>query len=369
MPTQLRMRHPRAGRRHEEDHLSLEEADRSAAGRVLDLQRSAGNVAVSRLIQRQQPASAAVPGSPVQIFPPSIVGPPGGSNPLDPSLIPDAVREKVTAFLEGRRDEIRKRKGDGTISFPEVLAMVRQNVPEAQSLQLFQLDMVVRSRLAADSPPERRATRGTEAARAELEAKIANAVTSKEKGVAVKREGGQILVSVAGVKASGSIGPAEVSAEAGPGGLKAEGEARGVKVEVEAGADEFVLKTKAHKVLFDAKLKKDEKTHEWGGTLRLAVALVGAEAAEEVPYAEEVKKAVDEAHTALGEVATHLGRGGKPTDPAVRGKMSEKVKPAVEAIGKVVQSKSDPNVTLAGEVKVGDPQLGAYAGVTLTISF
>lgn len=47
------------------------------------------------------------------------------------------------------------------------------------------------------------------------------------------------------------------------------------------------------------------------------------------------------------------------------------MKPAIEAVGKAVQAREQkgPNVSLGAELKGGDPELGTYAGVTVTLTF
>lgn len=368
MAPAIRTRRRGAAGRRDEDGPALEAPDLSPAGRVLELQRSAGNGAVSRMLQRQGEGQGGWSFNPVRPG----AGPalPGlGGNPLfSPSSIPEDLRKRIGDFIDAERERIKQRVSDGTISMGELVAQIRTTVAGAETLQIIQVESLVAIRLGPDAPPARRRQRGAEAAQAELQAKIANA-TKTGKGVTVKPEGGQITVSITGVEVSGHVGGAEVSAGVGPGGAKAEGKVGGVEAEVEAGPEKVEVTGKAHKVLFRAELEKDHDTHRWKGAFRLAVALVGSEAADEIPYAEELKTAVEGAHEAVGEAVRHVSQGGKPSDSVVRDKISGKVQPAIDAIGKAVQKRSAPNVTLGAEAKVGDPQLGVYAGVTLTITF
>jgi hypothetical protein len=168
------------------------------------------------------------------------------------------------------------------------------------------------------------------------------------------------------------VGPARVEGGVGPGGAEAKGELGGVKAEATFDGNAFGLKAEARKVRFEAKVEKDRATHRWSQwEFKLGVAVVGAEAAEEIPYVHEIVKSVGDARRGLNEVGAHLSGGGSPLDASVRERMSHDVKPAIEAVGKAVQAREQkgPNVTLGAELRGGDPELGTYAGVTATITF
>jgi hypothetical protein len=107
---------------------------------MLKLQTGVGNAAIARaMLNRQLPDLAP------RLQPPQ---------PME-----DAIKMRVVAYLERMRLAIQLHNQDGTISMPELVNQVRQNVPEALAATPFQIELVITEVLAGDTPPPVRKVR------------------------------------------------------------------------------------------------------------------------------------------------------------------------------------------------------------------
>ncbi|MEW6583389.1 MAG: hypothetical protein AB1416_11590 [Actinomycetota bacterium] len=340
------------------------EAPPSPDDEVRELQRSAGNRAVSRLLQRQDAPTAAAPFSPLAPRGPFDLRP--GAITL-PELAPD-VREKVRAFLETRKVGIGIRVAEGSISMPEVVRMVREGVPEAADADPFAIRMEVASVMGRETPPPTRAKRTAAGTESEIGARIANALGSAGKGLKVESRAGSLALTFSGVVASTKVGGATVTATGGPGGGEVTAGGGSASVTASASEKSVGLSAKLDRASFEAKVERDDSGTWSRWQVGLRVAVVGGDPLEDAADIPELREAAVKAEAAVRAVIAHLQAGGSPTDPKVKDLMKD-VKPAVEGVKRAVQTPKGPNVTVAATVKGGDEKLGTFAGVSLIIEF
>ena len=70
-----------------------------------------------------------------------------------PEPLPVPIAMRVVAYLERMRLAIMLRNRDGTISMPELVNLVRQNVPESLAGTPCQIEMEISETLGGDTPP------------------------------------------------------------------------------------------------------------------------------------------------------------------------------------------------------------------------
>ena len=330
-----------------------EPAPRAAAAPppgLLELQRSAGNAAVARVLAREPTA-----GAPVQLTqPPSLFG----TNPFltyRPKLDPE-VERAVDKFLEGQAPGIRIMVLDGAISMPEVVDRVRRSVAEASAAS----PEAIRSRVIeiVGVVPETRAKQDLGGQNAEWAARIANAFPIPPTSVTF---GGSQTSFTIGIKGA-ELKTGKLTTKAGKEGAETELKQGDVKVGASGKWDgsEFGLKTEVGGVKFESKVHRKGEGWGWSGGL---VIPLGGDQVDELP---DVGAAVAGAHTAIAESLGPLQGGGSLTDGYVTDRMG-KVKPAFDAVSKVAgrKGKSGASLRITGSAEGG----GWTAGVSLVIVF
>lgn len=336
---------------------------------MLALQKSAGNTAVSRLLQRDM--LTGVPFSPVAPGVPSLVPRPGALGPAADigAPVPEATAAKIRAFLEGERYNIQSRVGDGTISLPEVVQMVRQGVSEAASLAAGAVEAEVRGffRGMAIVPPPTRKKVSSGGRGEEFGARISNLLPSAPK-VQLKPIGGAIELSASGLIVTAKAAGTKITATGTPGGGEVKAEKGESSVTATVTDEKIGLSAKVDRTSFGAKIEKD-KSGQWSKwELSVRVALSGGEPLEEMPDIPELGETVAKAEAAIRQIAQHLQAGGDPRDPKIKELMRD-VKPALEGVKRAAEKSKGANVTVGATVKGGDDKLGVFAGISLIVEF
>lgn len=335
---------------------------------VLEVQRSAGNGAVSRLLQRDTGGLVFSPLAPrtPDLFPrPGQLGVGGMGTP-----VPEATAQKIRSYLEGERYTIQSRVVDGTISMPEVVQMVRQGVPEAAALDGGAVEGEVRRffrGMAVVPPPTRKRVSG-EGRGQEFAARISNALPSAPK-LKLSSRAGSLELSASGLVATTAVGGATVTATGTPSGGEVKAEKGDTSVTATVSATSVGLSGKVDRASFGAKIEKDEKSGQWSKwELSVRVALAGDEPLEEMPDIPELTETVVKAEAAIRQIAQHLQAGGDPRDAKIKDLMKD-VKPALEGVKRAVEKPKGPNVTVGVTAKGGDEKLGVFVGVSLIVEF
>jgi hypothetical protein len=316
---------------------------------LLKLQSGAGNAAVARaVLARDLPA--VVP----QIQPPA---------PMD-----GAIAMRVVAYLERMRLAIQLHNEQGTISMPELVNWVRQNVPEALAATPFQIEVVISDTLKGDTPPPSRKVVSADGRAAEVESRILNSLPKPPKEFKIYAGPGTLTFAFSG------------SAEAKLGAVTAKGDKDGGSVTVKDGdksvtgsgnwaGDAFGLKASVKGLSFDAQIKKDSTTKAWSHfTANVKIPIAGGETVEGVPPTPEIAEAVMKAEGAIEDVIAYMAAGGSPTDEAVTSKMGV-IKTALSAVTAAVEQRKGPQASLKITVGTGDPKLGSYGVVSLVVNF
>ena len=333
--------------------------ERPAAEQVEDLQRTAGNRAVAGLLQRDPAPLGFSP------FAPNIHDL-RGVRPAE--LAPD-LQATVRAFVETRRVAIGERVGNGTISMPEVVQMVREGVEGAIGASPWAIEMVVVEVMGREVPPPTRRKRSAAGSESEISARIGNALGAAGRGLKVESRAGSLQLTMSGVVATTTVGGAKLTATGGPSGGELKAEGGGAEVTATASTSSLGLSAKLDRAQFEAKVEKDDASGRWSKwSASLRVAVVGDDPLDDTADIPELQEAAVKAEAALRGVVAHLQAGGSPTDPRVKELMKD-VKPAVEGVKRAVQTPKGPNVTIAGTVKGGDDKLGTFAGVALIVEF
>lgn len=338
-------------------------------GMVLEVQRGAGNGAVSRLLQRDTSGLIFNPVAPrtPDLFPrPGQLG--AGAGMATP--IPEATAQKIRSYLEGERYAIQSRVADGTISMPEVVQMVRQGVPEAAALDGGAVEGEVQRffrGMAVVPPPTRRKVSG-EGRGQEFAARIANALPSAPK-LKLSSRAGSLELTASGLVASTTVGGVNVTATGTPSGGEVKGEKGDTSVTATVSATSVGLSGKVDRASFGAKIEKDTNSGQWSKwELSVRVALAGDEPLEEMPDIPELTETVVKAEAAIRQIAQHLQAGGDPRDAKIKDLMKD-VKPALEGVKRAVEKPKGPNVTVGVTAKGGDEKLGVFVGVSLIVEF
>src|SRR5262249_34172707 len=163
--------------------------------------------------------------------------------------------------------------------------------------------------------------------------------------------------TVAGVKVVGKALD-DASLEASKGGVS-------VKAEGAYAGDSFGVTTKVGDIAFGAKIEKENSAwSKWSMTLTIPG--IG-EAATAGPPAEQLQQAVVEANAAIARVVEHLRAGGSPTDDVVKQAL-DKIKPAIDAVGKATSTPKGGSVTVTGTAS-GSSSSGWSVGLSLVVTF
>ena len=166
-----------AGEREERQKPSEPPAPRSDVATVLALQRSAGNAAVSRMLARAPTDAPLLPGI-TDLNKPLV---PGLGGPVHFDEVPMSVQMPVDAYLDQHTPEILEKVLAGTISVPEMVAELRQKVPQATSVPASSLAGLVRNHRFSNATlkiPEERSKVSASGLTKQAEASIANALPS-----------------------------------------------------------------------------------------------------------------------------------------------------------------------------------------------
>lgn len=348
---------------------------RPAASRPSDavaLHQQVGNAAFGRLlrVQRDDPSG----GGPVSLR----MRPP--LDPLRPDLrllaprpVPDDVRVGIGSWLDRHRTGITLEVDAGTISMPEVVARIRDEVPGAAQAEAWQVEVLVGGRLGAYAPPPQRGRQTPAGQASELAARLRNLLGLQ---VRVGSDAANLVVSVSGAVATARAGGVEARAEAGPGGVSG---ALGIggRVTATASPDSFGLRTTiplaGAEGVFAARLARDGDTwSRWSVSLSFPV--VGRRPIDARPAADAIASSVTAAEGAIRDIAAHLHGGGSPTDGYVR-EQAGRISPAISQVGSAVERRQGPNVTVrlgaeGGPTEVAGGRVQAVtAGVSLVIEF
>jgi hypothetical protein len=319
---------------------------------VLELQRSAGNAAVTRVLAREP----AAPTSPQFTKPdPLVIGKP---NPLFymPKLDPE-VEKAVDAWLKEQAPGLGAAAQVGAMSIPEVIDLVRRGVPSAADASAE----AIRARVQILIPdiPAHRGKRDLAGQRAEWAANIANKLPSVPTKVTIGGSNTSLTIGIEGAELKTAAG---VQVKADDEGAEIEAKKGGAKVGASGKWDgsSFALKTEVSGVKFGGKVERKGESWKWSGGLVFPLA------GDEVDELPDVEGVVASAHGAIADSLGHLRAGGSPTDAYVTERMG-KIKPAIDAAGKIASRAKKPGATL--RVTVSGDDGGFTAGVSLVIVF
>lgn len=291
-----------------------------------------------------------------------------GGPPLKLDELPMSVQMPVDAFLDQQFPNYLEKSLAGTLSVPEVVAEIRQKVPQAASVAAAALAGLVRNHPFSNAsfkvPEERKKVDSTGLTK-QAEASIANALPSVPTSITLSGAAGSLKLSISGAQIKTKVGGATVTVDAGKDGA----EANVKKGDVSAGASaawsgkEFAVKTDVKGAKFEGKVAKDD-TKGWGWSASLVMPLLG----DEIDVLPDLQKVVGEAHTAIAEVVAHIQGGGDPKDSYVTERLA-KIKPAIDGAQRAAQKSKGPAATLRVNAG-GDFAGGGFsAGVTLTVEF
>jgi hypothetical protein len=280
-----------------------------------------------------------------------------GPNPLlyAPSLSAE-VEKAVDAWLTEQKPGFLASMLTGTISMPEVVDMVRRRVPLAADASPFAIQGRV-YQIVGNVP----ATRGKPdlgGQQAQRAASIANSLPMPPTSVTIGASKTSLTIKIVGAELKTPGGSLKADKE----GAEAEIRKGPVKVGAEGKWDggSFGLKTEVGGVKFGGKVERKGEGWKWSGGLVFQLA---GDEVEELP---DVGGVVSEAHGAIADSLGHLRNGGSPTDEYVTGRMG-KIKPAVDAIGKVAARSGKSGATLRFTASGDDG--GFTAGVSLVVVF
>ena len=199
------------------------------AAAILALQRSAGNAAVTRMLARA-PGDAPImlPGLNTQYTP-------GPGSSLGLGQVPVAVQMAVDTYLDNHTADILEKVMAGTISVPEMVAELRQMVPQAATVDASAIAGLVGSHRFSNATlhiPDVRGKVDASGLTKQAEASIANALPSVPTSVTLRGSAGTLTLSISGVKLQTAKDGVHITAEAGKDGPSVEAK----KGDVSAGA-------------------------------------------------------------------------------------------------------------------------------------
>jgi len=303
-----------------------------ALARVLQLQRSAGNRAVARLLARQEAAQPAAGQQPWS-FNPLQVDPLKAAQGLGVQGVAEKLA-KAQAYVERERQKIEAYVKAGW-SMAELIDLVRKNVPETLDLNPSAIDDTVRNVIKLPIA-DRRRPEDREGVKAELVARVRNASGKAPQDPKIDK--GWIHVSVGGIEAGVRKGD--------------------VEGQVEAGFDKVGVKIGFGRVKVGAEIEPPDPEGKAKWTLQLAIAEEDA-----VPAMEELGQATREGVSSVTSMARSLASGKKVTEADVR----ETFKNAKEAVEKVSATAKAKGITFGIKAEGQGPDIRVQA--TLTIVF
>ena len=327
------------------------------AATILALQRSAGNAAVTRMLAR-------APGD-APIMLPGLNTPytPGPGSSLGLGQVPVGVQMAVDRYLDDHTATILQRVMAGTISVPEMVAELRQKVPQAATVDASAIAGLVGSHRFSNATlhiPDVRGKVDASGLTKQAEASIANALPSVPTSVSLRGSAGTLTLSISGVKLQTAKDGVHITAEAGP-------SVEAKKGDVSAGASakwdgsEFGIKTQVKDAKLDGKVSKDA-AKGWSWSAGLVMPLWGSE----IDVVPDLAKVVSDAQDAIGESIAYIQGGGSPKDSYVTDRLA-KIKPAIDAAQRTAGANKGPSATL--RASVGGGAGGLTAGLTLTVEF
>lgn len=336
--------------------------------RLLDVQRSAGNAAVGELVRINREPPGALDLSPRGKR--SLVP---RAEMLQPDPVPSRVRDAITAWLESHKMGITMQVDSGTISMPEVIASIRDEVAGAKAVEPWQVTQIVRGVLGRYAPPDTRGTQTPMGQQSELAARLGNVLGTK---VEVGNEAANLVVKVSGALATVKAGGVEARAEAGAGGVKGTVDIGGrVKATATPSSVGFSapIPMGSAQGKFAAKLSKSgDSWSKWSASFSFPV--VGDKPIDARPAVNALESSVREAEAAISDIAGHLAGGGAPADDFVRERIA-KISPAIKNVGAAVKERKGPNVTVkiggsGGPKEVGGQRVQeSTVGVSVVIEF
>jgi hypothetical protein len=297
---------------------------------VLALQGSAGNQAVARaLLMRDSMDLITQAAAP----PPAIV--PGLNTPLDPSFMAGLdkrqkeVEAKIRAWLTQNAAAVRGHVVTG-MSLPEVIDLVRTNVPDASELAPELVGRCAQSVVAPMMIPAHR----LEKRELELTAELRNALEKVPTELKIGGAGAWAKVSITGAEAAAKVGGADLTAEAGPSSASAgvkKGSAE-AKAEVDWDEKTIALDTKVGPIGLGGKIGmgKGGAADTW--EIHIGVPRAGALG----PLLPSTQKAVRDGGQAVSGIIHHLRGGGKPTDTVVQDHLKT-IKKGIEPLSKLTE--------------------------------
>jgi hypothetical protein len=331
---------------HRPEEPSPERADGAVpppSASVLDLQRSAGNAAVSRVLARQ-PVGAPLAG-------------PSLAPVWTPPTLPLMVEAAVDDWLKDQRAILTMDIAQGRVSMPEIVDRVRRSVSAAASAS----PEAIRWRVNAiyGAVPETRGKPTLGGQKAEMESKIANLFPKVPTSVTFGGGTQSLTLGINGaeIKLPGT------TYKATPGGPSVEIKEGEAKTTVSGSWDgkSFGIKTDVQGVKLEGKVKRDGEKWTWSAGLTLPLA------GEEVDEYPDLEKVVTDTHAAVSETVGYVRGGGNPTDAYVRDRLG-KIKPAIDAAGRVAKRASKPSATLRVTTS-GDNTGGWMVGVSVVVEF
>lgn len=327
------------------------------AAHLLLLQRHAGNRAVAGWLSRSSltDVSTAVAGAVQQ------------RDELDRRL-----RPAVIAYLAQQRADFALLLPD-RLSMPEIVDMVRTNVPDARQLDILVIEQIVEGVFGPGAIRPHRVDR--EGMQAELAAHLRNAMGDLPTEVRlVQGEHGYLRVSVSGVEAG--LGP--VRAQASPSGGQLEVKGRRAGVTASVGADygdvgragrtsdagvgtRFGIEGHAGPVRFAGAVAKDDR----GDWARWSFEVGFPELGARDPDFEAVTRTMNAAGRAMTEIVRRVQAGASPTDRALATSL-DVVQAGMEAIAEVAERRTGgPGVGVGIQAEGRGDEVRALATVTI----
>jgi len=307
----------------------------TAADRVLELQRTAGNQTTTTLLQRQV----------LQFTNPPAMGSPIGSGGLPPnlSISPDFVakqdeeiKKKIRTYLEDNKPAVSGRISSGW-SLAELIDLVRSSVPEATRLPPESVARLLAEWAAPQTIAAHRTPGDAKGAESELVATVKNAFSRIPTEVKLVRRGAFFQLSLSGVET----------------GFKKDEEN---KFTVGTGSGKDVAVNIAVKgVSFAAKLEPDGEKTKWEAGLMFR-------GDELVPMLGALGGLFGSANSAIANVGSELHAGKIET-----GRLKDQFQPVKDAADAVSAIAKHTAVTFGVKVEGEGGEVKATA--TLTVSF
>jgi hypothetical protein len=252
--------------------------------------------------------------------------------------LPPEVESAVDRWLENQRVMLQLDAAEGRTSMPEVVDRVRRAVAVAASAAPEAIRFRVNAIVGPIPLSRTKASLGGQ--KSQMEAKLSNLFPTPPTSITFGSSTTSVTLGISGAEIKG---PAKTSIQGSWDGSA------------------FGLKTDVGGVKLSGKVKRDGE--KWSWSAGLTIPLLG----EEIDEYPDVSAVVSDAHAAISETVGHVRGGGSPTDPYVRERLG-KIKPAIDAAGRIAKRADKPSATLR-VTGSGDDAGGWTAGVSLVIEF